>query len=225
MIASRWTTAVPYRPCTTCKPSPDGSPAGYWALIVVCGVIILVALGLLIAESKAREDEQSDRPKFMIRAVCTAAVWAVIGLFFAGIKISIINGHKSELHKAAAEFALLAVQAPENCRDPLYSLSQQSGTSCDSSPRSYAFHLSESTTAGYGVGITVKILFAPAFSTNGEITFEDTFNKRSVCLTLPDTDVLAAAHPGATTSGSTDTIDVDSYISSDACPDAPVTPY
>lgn len=100
---------------------------------------------------------------------------------------------------------------------------------CDDSPRQYA---QQNTSAPAGVFIPIEYVFSSSFTTNGEVTLHDKQDNRSMCVTLPDTDVAAAAQPSPSTD--TDsfpafddvTVDPSPYVKDGACPDAPViTPY
>jgi hypothetical protein len=54
----------------------------------------------------------------------------------------------------------------------------------------------------------MEVVFSKNFQADGEVTFHDTRNDRALCARVPD---------------SAASTDVDSAITSGACPDAPVT--
>ena len=180
---------------------------------------------------------------------------AVFGVILLGISSSQVSDDKGQLRLAAANLVTGAVDGPAVCRQSAALESQewpslasspyaQSAANCGGSPREYA-QSSNMTSYNVGVFIPVEYVFSQSFSTNGEVTVHDKQDNRSLCVTVPDTDVAAAAQASATPStdgygdgdGDSDgptsspgalpffddvSVDPSPYIASGACPDAPV---
>lgn len=159
----------------------------------------------------------------------------VIGLVVVGIFSSRVNDDKSQLRMAATNLVSGAIDGPGICR--VSATMTTSTTSCAPSPREYA---QANDSFNPGVFIPVEYVFSPSYTANGEITVHDTQDNRSMCVRVPGTDVQAAAQPapspstddsGDTVTPSTSalpffdepSIDPSPYISSGACPDAPIT--
>jgi hypothetical protein len=233
--------AIPAVPCTTCKPGPDGSPATGWTLVGLGALAFVGAIVMLVVSGRSRpapdgsppetaepvamdrvqredleqraaqEAEERNRTQLNIAGGLAVAglAGAVIGGFLAATTQSAIDDHKKQLHQAASVFASVAVDGPETCRQAAISFptvgSQNSTPHCDPSPRSYA--IQQSSTGAY-TDFPMEVVFSKNFQADGEVTFHDTRNDRALCVRVPDSVAVA---------------DVDSAISSGACPDAPVT--
>jgi len=249
------------RPCTTCKPGPDGSLTGLgWSLAGVGAAVLLLGIGALVvasrsgagsgadsdassdagADADAAESENSN-PNLGGGLVAVGAVAVIFGLIILAFSNSRIEDDKSQLRLAATDLVSVAVDGPNNCRQ-LSDLESREWASpsastafvpvtahCDGSPRQYA---QENTSAPAGVFIPIEYVFSSSFTANGEVTLHDKQDNRSMCVTLPDTDVAAAAQPSPSTD--TDslpafddvTVDPSPYVKDGACPDAPViAPY
>ena len=249
------------RPCTTCKPGPDGSLTGLgWSLAAVGAAVLLLGIGALVvasrsgagsgadsdagsdagADADAAESENSN-PNLGGGLVAVGAVAVIFGLIILAFSNSRIEDDKSQLRLAATDLVSVAVDGPNNCRQ-LSDLESREWASpsastgfvpvtahCDGSPRQYA---QENTSAPAGVFIPIEYVFSSSFTANGEVTLHDKQDNRSMCVTLPDTDVAAAAQPSPSTD--TDslpafddvTVDPSPYVKDGACPDAPViAPY
>lgn len=213
--------AVPYtpQPCrVNCKPSPDGSPATGWMLVVFGAMAIVAGFVVLLRVPRPDpepEGEQDPKPTPVMDAVqrqdleqraerersdnqslvniggglAVAGVAAIaLGVVLINSTLSAINESKKELRDNAS---LVASQATYG-----------SGSSPRSTVRNQLFE---------PIGLLqVERVFSTGFDDNGEITVHDKVNDRSLCVRIP-----------ASVSGG---FDPDSAISSGACPDAPPAP-
>jgi hypothetical protein len=256
MTAVGWTGYVPPpKPCTTCKPSPDGSPAVGWVLVAFGVAAVVAAIVLMVIEGWSRPaadrppadpagaespvmdrvqredvekraaEETENRNRLWLNMIGGLAVGglacAAVGGFLAESTLSSIDDHKKQLHQAASVWLSVVVDGPEICREPGTVVDpaagrQNSASHCPPSPRDYASQ-QRSTDA---TEFPTETVLSANFQSNGEVTFHDTLNNRALCVRVPDTDVAAAY---STAGFPTPDPDVDGYISSGACPDAPVT--
>ncbi|NUP49089.1 MAG: hypothetical protein HOW97_17560 [Catenulispora sp.] len=175
------------------------------------------------AEQKRRDDQTQVALGGGLAIAGIAAV--VLGVVLIKGATADIDSSMKDLRQDASLVASLAVDGPSGCRmadDSSPGGDRAAAARCGTSPRTYA-----RTGFFEGVGLVpVKLVFSPGFAADGEVTVHDTLNDRSLCVRIPDTDVVAAAHPETLRAPyvvyGTD-FDVDPYISSGACPDAPVT--
>ena len=193
--------------------------------------------GLL--EPQSERSEKSDTA-WGTGLVGVGAVAAVFGLIILAFSNSRIEDDKSQLRLAATDLVSAAFDGPSSCRQ-LAVIESRAWSSpsastaflpdpahCDGSPRQYA---QEGASAPAGVFVPIKYVFSSSFTANGEVTLHDTQDNRSMCVTLPDTDVAAAAQPSPSTDADTDslpefdhvTVDPSPYVRDGACPDAPVS--
>lgn len=167
---------------------------------------------------------------------------ALIGVIIMAFSASRVEDDKSQLRLAAANVLSTAVDGPAICRatavvesEDLPSSDTQflpNAADCGASPRKYA---QQQNSSPAGVFIPVEYVFSTSFTTDGEVTVHDKQDNRSLCVTVPDTDVAAAtaSENETATATSTDsgpmplfddvTVDPDPYIKDGACPDAPVS--
>lgn len=189
-----------------------------------------------------RAQQAARRGDIRVGGTLTAfgVIGAVIGLVILAITAGRINEDKTQLRSAAADLVSSAIDGPVACREtpdvtagwlPSSSASTPytpSAADCDDSPRHYG---SQSGSYTLGLDPSMKYEYSESYETNGEVTVYDPLNKRAVCVTVPDTDVVAAAQASATPSTNgygipafdDRTFDPSPYIKSGACPDAPVT--
>ena len=194
------------------------------------------------AQAADDEDQQAKTSDAALGGgmIAVGVAGAVLGLIILGGSTSRVNDDKNQLRLAATNLLSGAVDGPAICRQaaglesadfsrlfPSSSASnpyQSNPQNCAGSPREYA---DQNTMSNPGVFIPVKYVFSPSFTTNGQVTVHDVRDNRSLCVTVPDTDVAAAAQPSG---GSTAppyfndvTVDPSPYIADGACPDAPVS--
>ena len=192
-------------------------------------------------ESEPERSEKSDTA-WGTGLVGVGAVAAVFGLIILAFSNSRVEDDKSQLRLAATDLVSAAFDGPSSCRQlavieskawssPSPSASASTAflpdpAHCDSSPRQYA---EQGASVPAGVFLPIKYVFSSSFMANGEVTLHDTQDNRSMCVTLPDADVAAAAQPSPGTD--TDslpefdhvTVDPSPYVRDGACPDAPVS--
>ncbi|WP_344669804.1 hypothetical protein [Catenulispora yoronensis] len=199
-------------------------------MVVALGVLALL-IGIAVARWGPRSgpdaghaaDEATARVGGVVSVLGVVAV--VAGVVMALWDRSAVESSKKELRQDATTFASLVVAGPVTCRE-VGSMNHGSGgtASCDGSPRSYAMNGQYTDSVGI---LAVKYVFSTAFSTNGEVTVNDPLNHRSLCVRVPDTDVLGAAAP-ETLRPPYDIfakMDVSPFIADGACPDAPPPGY
>lgn len=175
------------------------------------------------AEQKRRDNQTQVTLGGGLAIAGIAAV--VLGVVLINWARADIDSSKKDLRQDASLIASLAVDGPSGCRmadDSSQGGDRAAAARCDASPRTYA-----RTAFFEGIGLVpVKLVFSPRFAADGEVTVHDTLNDRSLCVRIPDADVVAAAHPETLQAPyvvhGTD-FDVEPYISSGACPGAPVT--
>jgi hypothetical protein len=235
-----WSDYVPPR-CTTCKPGPDGTWTGAgWTLIAVGAAVVLLGVGMLWFES--RTDQGAKSQMTAAGSVVALGLGAgVIGLVIIGFSASRVDDDKSQLRMAAANVLSMAVDGPAVCREAAAVESQEWPSSlassqflpkpenCGTSPRAYAQQ--QQATSPAGVFIPVEYLYSASFTTDGEVTVHDKLDNRSLCVTVPDTDVEAAATAATPTGAGPTTlppfddmsVDPSPYITDGACADAPVS--
>ncbi|MBS2552928.1 hypothetical protein KGQ19_39355 [Catenulispora sp. NL8] len=191
-------------------------------------------------EDSERESPRASKEKAGWQIVVVGLVPALFGLIMLGFTSSRISQDKGQLMVAASDLVSRAVNGPADCRQEAALESGMSlpsalasspylpnAANCDSSPREYAQDQAGSDDPGVYL-ISVEFIYSPSFSTNGEVTIYDKDNHRSVCVTVPDTDVAAAEQASATpdsTALPSDPVSIDPspYISDGACRDAPVS--
>jgi hypothetical protein len=170
--------------------------------------------------------------------VAVGAVAAVFGLIVLAFSNSRIDDDKSQLRLAATDLVSVAVDGPSSCRQLAVIESREwsspsastaylpNPAHCDGSPRQYA---EEGSSAPAGVFLPIEYVFSSSFTANGEVTIHDKQDNRSMCVTLPDTGVAAAAQPSPSTDSDSlpqfddVTVDPSPYVRDGACPDAPVS--
>jgi hypothetical protein len=262
--------AVYVKPCSTCKPGPDGALTGVgWAGLVIGACVVLLGFGVALTRSRtesgshspttrpapvmdavqredferrAEEETQSDtrfssNEKLGWQVVGLGLVPLAFGLIVLGFTSSRINDDKSQLRLAATNLVAHAVSGPAACRQTAEQTRMMlpssmasspympSATDCEASPRKYA--QGSGMSGDPGVYLDFAFIYSSAFDTNGEVTINDKENHRALCVTVPDTDV-AAAQAGAAESTQSypefndASVDPDPYITSGACPDAPI---
>lgn len=192
------------------------------------------------AEASGPEKEKSSDTAVGGGIVLVGVAAGVLGLLILGITGSRVSEDKNQLHLAAANLVSSALDGPAACRRTAgiesYDFSRDfpsatasnpylsSPEDCSNSPREYA---NQNTMSDPGVFISVKYVFSDSFGANGQVTVHDEQDNRSLCVTVPDAVVEAAAPPtdGPGTRPSFDdvTVNPSPYITDGVCPDAPVS--
>lgn len=219
----------PPRSCTVdCKPSPDGSPALGWALIIFGGVAFVATILMLAAAGRSgprrgaavpeapdrasmdrvqREDlerRDAEAAKDQDQTELTfAGVLAVVGLGCVALGWFLVANTLSAIdtHKKQLHDAASAFVSAA-AEGPQF-CHQSLTPNCSPSPRDYARQLDAH--AVY-TDFTLETVVSPNFQADGEVTFHDVTNDRALCVRVP------SAVTGA---------DTDNSITSGACPDAP----
>jgi len=172
-----------------------------------------------LEQRAAKESEERDRAQVTFGGGLAVAglVCTAFGVVLVALTLSAVNTHKKQLHEAASGFVSVAVDGPQTCQQaanmpipvptpvPVPAGAVNPKPYCPPSPRDYTTQIDVDTVY---TEFTVEKVFSSNFHTDGEVTFHDTLNHRALCVRVPDT----------ASSGSPD-----SFISSGACPDAPVT--
>lgn len=237
-----------HQTCQTCQSHMSGASVAGWAIAVAGMIVLLVGMFMQLSarwltdpapstaqsqsspvmdtvqredlERRAAQAPQAGSGTPQGQGASRALMMigcgvAIFGLIFATTVGAGSDAADSRLRSAAASLVSDSLKGPAACQGstgggsglfPSYLLSNPygSGPQCDSSPRSYA------SQAPYdpGVPITIQYLYSTSFTTDGEVTVHDTTDNHSVCVRVPDYDAPD---------------DPSSYITSGACPDAPVT--